>query len=43
MREKLDTLNGVHSNAAGLTRWLEQQAGATVPPGEIAHDHEHRH
>ena len=23
-REKLATLNGVHSNAAGLRRWLEQ-------------------
>ena len=22
-REKLDTLNGVHSNAAGFQRWLE--------------------
>ncbi|MHB8245886.1 MAG: MBL fold metallo-hydrolase [Acidimicrobiales bacterium] len=26
--EKLETLNGVHSNAAGLRRWLEQKAGA---------------
>ena len=24
-REKLETLNGVHSNAAGLKRWLEQR------------------
>ncbi|GAC1517311.1 MAG: MBL fold metallo-hydrolase [Acidimicrobiales bacterium] len=24
-REKLETLNGVHSNAAGLRRWLEQR------------------
>jgi glyoxylase-like metal-dependent hydrolase (beta-lactamase superfamily II) len=24
-REKLDTLNGVHSNAAGFRRWLEQR------------------
>jgi glyoxylase-like metal-dependent hydrolase (beta-lactamase superfamily II) len=40
-REKLETLNGVHSNAAGLRRWLEQRAGAPVPPGEVAHDHEH--
>jgi hypothetical protein len=23
-RRKLETLNGVHSNAAGLKRWLEQ-------------------
>lgn len=42
-REKLETLNGVHSNAAGLRRWLDKRAGAAVPPGEIAHDHEHRH
>lgn len=28
-REKLETLNGVHSNAAGLRRWLESRAGAT--------------
>jgi len=27
-REKLETLNGVHSNAAGLRRWLEQRAGS---------------
>jgi glyoxylase-like metal-dependent hydrolase (beta-lactamase superfamily II) len=26
-REKLETLNGVHSNAAGLRRWLESRAG----------------
>jgi len=25
-REKLETLNGVHSNAAGLRRWLEHRA-----------------
>ena len=25
-REKLETLNGVHSNAAGLRRWLEQRS-----------------
>jgi glyoxylase-like metal-dependent hydrolase (beta-lactamase superfamily II) len=29
-REKLDTLNGIHSNAAGLRRWLETR-----------HDHPH--
>ena len=28
-REKLETLNGFHSNAAGLRRWLEQRASAT--------------
>lgn len=27
-REKLETLNGFHSNAAGLRRWLEQRAAA---------------
>ena len=26
-RRKLETLNGVHSNAAGLRRWLDQRAG----------------
>ncbi len=33
-REKLETLNGVHSNAAGFRRWLEQRQG---------HDHPHTH
>ncbi|HEX9529821.1 MAG TPA: MBL fold metallo-hydrolase [Acidimicrobiales bacterium] len=28
-REKLDTLNGVHSNAAGFRRWLETRAAGT--------------
>lgn len=28
VQEKLDTLNGVHSNAAGLRRWLDQRASA---------------
>ena len=31
-REKLETLNGVHSNAAGFRRWLETK-----------HDHSHPH
>jgi glyoxylase-like metal-dependent hydrolase (beta-lactamase superfamily II) len=31
-REKLETLNGVHSNAAGFRRWLETR-----------HDHSHPH
>jgi glyoxylase-like metal-dependent hydrolase (beta-lactamase superfamily II) len=31
-REKLETLNGVHSNAAGFRRWLEKR-----------HDHPHPH
>ncbi|MET0914219.1 MAG: hypothetical protein ABWZ68_13050, partial [Acidimicrobiales bacterium] len=25
-REKLETLNGIHSNAAGFRRWLDQRA-----------------
>jgi glyoxylase-like metal-dependent hydrolase (beta-lactamase superfamily II) len=33
-REKLETLNGVHSNAAGFKRWLDQRAAA---------DHGHSH
>ncbi len=33
-REKLETLNGVHSNAAGFSRWLEQRQG---------HEHPHPH
>jgi hypothetical protein len=28
-REKLDTLNGVHSNAAGFQRWLETRERPT--------------
>jgi len=28
MRDKLETLNGIHSNAAGLHRWLETHPGA---------------
>jgi hypothetical protein len=31
-REKLETLNGIHSNAAGFRRWLETRA---------PHDHPH--
>ncbi|HEY7949125.1 MAG TPA: MBL fold metallo-hydrolase [Acidimicrobiales bacterium] len=33
-REKLETLNGVHSNAAGFRRWLETRDGAG---GEAGH------
>ncbi|TML64282.1 MAG: MBL fold metallo-hydrolase [Actinobacteria bacterium] len=29
-REKLDTLNGVHSNAAGFRRWLDSRAAASA-------------
>ncbi len=31
-REKLETLNGIHSNAAGLRRWLDQRGSATTAP-----------
>lgn len=31
-REKLETLNGVHSNAAGFRRWLETRSAGTAPP-----------
>lgn len=30
-RRELETLNGVHSNAAGLRRWLEHRAAALEP------------
>lgn len=33
-RQKLETLNGVHSNAAGLRRWLDQRGS-----GESGHSH----
>ncbi len=32
-REKLETLNGVHSNAAGFRRWLETRAAGRGEPG----------
>lgn len=32
-RQKLDTLNGVHSNAAGLRRWLDKGGGVPDPAG----------
>jgi glyoxylase-like metal-dependent hydrolase (beta-lactamase superfamily II) len=31
-RQKLETLNGVHSNAAGFRRWLETRAGTAPAP-----------
>lgn len=34
-KEKLETLNGIHSNAAGFRRWLDQRGGA--------HPHTHPH
>lgn len=36
-REKLETLNGIHSNAAGFRRWLEQRSPHAPP------EHHHRH
>ena len=36
-REKMETLNGVHSNAAGLRRWLETRG----QPGGHGHTHPH--
>jgi glyoxylase-like metal-dependent hydrolase (beta-lactamase superfamily II) len=35
-REKLETLNGIHSNAAGFRRWLETRAAAAA-------EHHHGH
>ncbi len=32
-REKLETLNGFHSNASGLQRWLEQRAAGATDDG----------
>ena len=32
-RARLETLNGIHSNAAGLRRWLETAKGDSHPPG----------
>jgi len=34
-REKLETLNGVHSNAAGFLRWLETRGGHGHPHGTV--------
>jgi len=37
-REKLETLNGIHSNAAGFRRWLDTRHDHADAP---AHDHRH--
>ncbi len=37
-RSKLETLNGIHSNAAGLRQWLEKAKGDGTP-----HSHPHPH
>ena len=33
-REKLEVMNGVHSNAAGLQRWLSTRKGGRDPSAE---------
>ena len=33
LRQRVETLNGVHSNAAGLRRWLEKGGTVGPPPG----------
>ncbi|MEY2430975.1 MAG: hypothetical protein QOC92_700, partial [Acidimicrobiaceae bacterium] len=38
-KEKLETLNGIHSNAAGFRRWLEQKSNGHGH----SHDHPHPH
>ncbi len=38
-REKLETLNGVHSNAAGFRRWLDTRATPSAPPAAGDHPH----
>lgn len=40
LRERLETLNGVHSNAAGFRRWLGQRFGE---PDGHGHPHGHPH
>lgn len=49
-REKLETLNGIHSNAAGFKRWLELReqgrsgdAGGRSQAQTHSHGHGHRH
>ena len=34
-RRRLDTLSGVHSNAAGFKRWLETRRPADTTPGDL--------
>lgn len=36
-RTRLETLNGIHSNAAGLVRWLEQTGGTAGGSVEAGH------
>lgn len=42
-KEKLETLNGIHSNAAGFRRWLEQRNGGHGHGHSHGHDHLHPH
>jgi glyoxylase-like metal-dependent hydrolase (beta-lactamase superfamily II) len=39
-RQHAETLNGIHSNAAGFRRWLEQRS---TPAGHETHSHPHPH
>ena len=43
LREKLETLNGIHSNAAGFRRWLDQRAGASPATHQHPQRHPHAH
>jgi glyoxylase-like metal-dependent hydrolase (beta-lactamase superfamily II) len=38
-REKLETLNGIHSNAAGFRRWLETRGNGHAHDSSHAHQH----
>jgi glyoxylase-like metal-dependent hydrolase (beta-lactamase superfamily II) len=40
-REKLETLNGIHSNAAGFRRWLETRNNGHGHSHPHPHDHPH--
>ncbi len=40
-REKLETLNGIHSNAAGFRRWLELKDDAKGHRHDHGHGHSH--
>ena len=44
-RQKLETLNGVHSNAAGFRRWLDTRSapGGSALGGPGGHGHPHPH
>jgi len=41
-RERLETLNGIHSNAAGFRRWLDQRSAGQGAAAQ-AHGHTHSH